>query len=110
MNARMHPELRDELGAQGQNHGSPAARAFGKSMPRKEDERLLRGDGKFVDDVQYAHQFEMAVLRCPFPHARIRSVDTEAARAARRAPHPDRQVGTRPQRPTHRSAPGAQCT
>lgn len=67
--------------AQGQNHGSPAARAFGKSMPRKEDERLLRGDGKFVDDVQYAHQFEMAVLRCPFPHARIRSVDTEAALA-----------------------------
>lgn len=81
MNARMHPELRDELGAQGRNHGSPAARAFGKSMPRKEDERLLRGDGKFVDDVQYAHQFEMAVLRCPFPHARIRSVDTEAALA-----------------------------
>jgi len=81
MNARMHPELREDLGTQGNEYGSPSARAFGKSMPRKEDERLLRGDGKFVDDVQYAHQLEMAVLRCPFPHARIRSVDIEAALA-----------------------------
>lgn len=79
MNARVHPELREKLGAQGNDHGSSAARAFGKSMPRKEDERLLRGDGKFVDDVQYAHQLEMAVLRCPFPHARIRSIDVQAA-------------------------------
>lgn len=81
MNARMHPELHEELGAKAQDCESPSGRAFGRSMPRKEDERLLRGDGRFVDDVQYAHQLEMAVLRCPFPHARIRSVDVQAALA-----------------------------
>lgn len=79
MNARMHPEFHEAIGAREQAHESPSGRAFGKSMPRKEDERLLRGDGRFVDDVQYAHQLEMAVLRCPFPHARIRSVDVQAA-------------------------------
>lgn len=54
-------------------------RVIGLSMPRKEDERLLRGDGRFTDDIQFAHQLEMAVGRCPFPHARIRSIDVSRA-------------------------------
>ncbi len=48
-------------------------------MPRTEDERLLRGDGRFTDDVQFAHQLEMPVGRCPFPHARILSIDVSRA-------------------------------
>ncbi|MHA6796315.1 xanthine dehydrogenase family protein molybdopterin-binding subunit [Pseudonocardia bannensis] len=52
---------------------------IGISVPRKEDERLLRGDGRFTDDVQPAHLLEMAVARCPYPHARIVSIDTSAA-------------------------------
>lgn len=56
-------------------------RLIGTSIPRKEDDRLLRGDGRFVDDIQLAHQLEMALARCPFPHARIRSIDVERALA-----------------------------
>ncbi len=54
---------------------------IGASAPRKEDDRLLRGDGCFTDDLQLAHQLEMAVGRCPFPHAEIRSIDVTPALA-----------------------------
>jgi carbon-monoxide dehydrogenase large subunit len=52
---------------------------FGASKLRKEDDRLLRGAGRFADDVSPAHAVEMAVGRCPYPHARIVSIDTTAA-------------------------------
>ena len=52
---------------------------LGVSVPRKEDERLLRGDGQFTDDVDPARVLYMAVARCPYPHARITRVDTAAA-------------------------------
>ena len=39
---------------------------IGASIPRKEDDRLLKGGGKFTDDVQIPHQLEMAVGRSPF--------------------------------------------
>ncbi len=60
----------------------PALRegAIGSSINRKEDDRLLRGDGRFADDFDPAHGLHMAVGRCPFPHARILSIDTSAAR------------------------------
>jgi carbon-monoxide dehydrogenase large subunit len=51
----------------------------GTAAPRKEDERLLCGAGQFTDDVDRAHAVEMAVGRCPFPHARIVSIDAAAA-------------------------------
>ena len=57
----------------------PAQSLIGASMPRKEDDRLLRGDGLFTDDVQLAHQLEMAVGRCPFPRASIGAIDISAA-------------------------------
>jgi carbon-monoxide dehydrogenase large subunit len=58
-----------------------AMRVIGTDAPRKEDDRLLRGAGQFVDDVNRAHIVEMAVGRCPYPHARIRSIDIAAALA-----------------------------
>ncbi|MEQ9692374.1 MAG: xanthine dehydrogenase family protein molybdopterin-binding subunit, partial [Bauldia litoralis] len=54
---------------------------IGQSVLRKEDDRLLRGEGLFVDDVTLPLQLEMAIARCPFPCARIRHIDTAAARA-----------------------------
>ena len=57
------------------------ASLIGASLPRKEDERLLRGDGRFTDDVQLGHQLEMAVGRCPFPHAAIGGIDMAQARS-----------------------------
>jgi aerobic carbon-monoxide dehydrogenase large subunit len=52
---------------------------LGTGMPRKEDDRLLRGAGQFADDVDRPHAVEMAVGRSPYPHARIVSVDASSA-------------------------------
>jgi aerobic carbon-monoxide dehydrogenase large subunit len=48
-------------------------------LTRKEDARLIRGQGNFVDDVQLPEMLHGAVLRSPLAHARIRSIDTSAA-------------------------------
>jgi aerobic carbon-monoxide dehydrogenase large subunit len=53
---------------------------FGR-MTRKEDARLIRGRGLFVDDVQRPGMVHGAVLRSPYAHARIVSVDVSAALA-----------------------------
>ena len=53
---------------------------FGR-MLRKEDQRFIRGQGTYVDDVQLPGMLYGAVLRSPHPHARILSVDTLAAEA-----------------------------
>jgi carbon-monoxide dehydrogenase large subunit len=55
------------------------AGGIGSSVDRKEDDRLLRGEGRFGDDVDPAHGLHMAVGRCPFPHARIVSIDISEA-------------------------------
>jgi carbon-monoxide dehydrogenase large subunit len=51
------------------------------SMRRKEDARFIRGKGSFIDDLQFRGMLYGAVLRSPYAHARIRSVDTSAAEA-----------------------------
>ena len=53
--------------------------SVGTGAPRKEDERLLRGAGRFTGDIYPGHVAEMAVARCPFPHARINHIDASAA-------------------------------
>jgi len=50
-------------------------------MLRKEDQRFVRGQGTFTDDVHLPGMLYGAVLRSPHPHARIVSVDTVAAEA-----------------------------
>jgi len=50
-------------------------------MLRKEDPRLIRGQGNFVDDVQLPGMLHMAILRSPVAHAKITSIDTSAAAA-----------------------------
>ncbi len=47
---------------------------IGARVLRKEDERHLRGRGRFVADIVMSGQKEVAFLRSPLPHARIRSV------------------------------------
>jgi aerobic carbon-monoxide dehydrogenase large subunit len=51
---------------------------FGR-MHRKEDARFIRGQGKYVDDVQLPGMLHGAVLRSPVAHARIVSIETSAA-------------------------------
>ena len=60
---------------------APFVRIIGCSVPRKEDPRLLRGRGRFVDDLLDARTLEAAVLRSPHAHARIVGLDVRAARA-----------------------------
>jgi carbon-monoxide dehydrogenase large subunit len=52
---------------------------FGDRMPRKEDGRFIRGKGNYVDDVRLPQMLQSAILRSPYAHARINSVDTSAA-------------------------------
>ncbi|MDA8314687.1 MAG: aerobic carbon-monoxide dehydrogenase large subunit [Actinomycetota bacterium] len=50
-------------------------------MLRKEDPRFVRGLGHYCDDIQLPGMLHMAILRSPFAHARIVSVDTSRALA-----------------------------
>ena len=52
---------------------------LGDRMPRKEDGRFIRGKGHYVDDVRLPQMLQSAILRSPYAHARINSVDTSAA-------------------------------
>jgi carbon-monoxide dehydrogenase large subunit len=53
----------------------------GRPVPRKEDRRLVRGDGRYVGDVRLARTLHAAVFRASVPHARIVRVDAGRARA-----------------------------
>src|SRR6202049_12314 len=56
--------------------------AVGQSVPRFEDLRLVRGGGRYVDDIVLPGLVFGHVLRSPHAHARIRSIDTSKAKAA----------------------------
>lgn len=56
-------------------------RWVGASLPRKEESRLLRGLGKFADDIKLREMLYLRFVRSPYAHARIVSVDTSAAEA-----------------------------
>ncbi len=56
--------------------------ALGQSVSRFEDLRLLRGGGRYVDDIVLPRMAWGCVLRSPHAHARIRSIDTGRAKAA----------------------------
>src|SRR6266568_9287267 len=56
-------------------------RGIGHSVERKEDDRFIRGAGNYVDDVKLPGMLHMELLRSPYAHARIRSIDTSRAAA-----------------------------
>jgi carbon-monoxide dehydrogenase large subunit len=56
--------------------------AFGQSVTRTEDPRLLTGRGNYVNNVNLHRQAHGFVLRSPYAHAKILSMDTSAAKAA----------------------------
>lgn len=64
-------------------HPAPgvAPEGIGKSVPRAEDARLLRGEGRFTDDVSLPGQTHAWMVRSPHAHARIVSIRTDAALA-----------------------------
>ncbi|MFM1964524.1 MAG: hypothetical protein RL134_249 [Actinomycetota bacterium] len=52
---------------------------MGASRRRVEDNRFIRGKGKYVDDIVLPGMLHMEILRSPVAHARIKSIDTSAA-------------------------------
>src|SRR5207244_12357991 len=53
----------------------------GTSIPRKEDRRLVQGEGLFADDVKRHGMGYVHFVRSPYAHARIVSVDVSQAEA-----------------------------
>src|SRR5947208_4172917 len=62
---------------------TPLKGFIGESIKRKEDDRFIRGKGNYVDDIVLPGMLHMAILRSPYAHAKINSID-----ASRAAAHP----------------------
>lgn len=54
---------------------------LGQSIKRIEDDRFLAGRGNYIEDIKLPNMLHMAVLRSPYAHARINSIDTSEAEA-----------------------------
>jgi len=56
--------------------------AIGQSVPRFEDPRLIRGGGRYIDDIVLPGMAFGCVVRSPHAHANIRAIDPAKAKAA----------------------------
>ena len=61
--------------------GGPGAAGPGAALRRREDPRFLTGASRFTDDLALTGAARAVVVRSPHAHARIRSIETAAARA-----------------------------
>ena len=66
---------------------------MGASALRREDARFVTGHGAYLDDLKFEGMAQAVVLRSPHAHALIKSIDTTAARSARRLPHRRQPTG-----------------
>jgi carbon-monoxide dehydrogenase large subunit len=57
-------------------------RMLGQPIKRREDPRFITGTGTYLDDVTLPGTLHLVVVRSPYGHARVTSIDTEAARNA----------------------------
>src|SRR5699024_11272920 len=57
-----------------------AKKQVGRSAPRKEDGRLLRGEGKFGADKQFPRMVHARIVRSSIAHGRLISLNVDAAR------------------------------
>src|SRR5579863_3372998 len=56
------------------------AAMLGTPIKRREDPRLITGQATYVDDIKMSGMLYMSVVRSPYAHARINSINTEAAK------------------------------
>ena len=68
---------------------------IGQAITRREDQRLLTGQGKYIDDMSLPNEAHLVFVRSPHARARIVSIDTSAA-----------ALGARRDRRDHRQGPG----
>jgi carbon-monoxide dehydrogenase large subunit len=52
---------------------------LGRSVKRKEDDRFIVGRGNYIEDIKLPNMLYMSILRSPFAHAKINSIDTSRA-------------------------------
>ncbi len=57
------------------------AAMVGAPIKRREDPRLITGQATYVDDIKLLGMLHMSVLRSPYGHAHIKSINSEAARS-----------------------------
>jgi aerobic carbon-monoxide dehydrogenase large subunit len=62
--------------------GGPSSTGIGQPVRRREDLRLLTGNGRYSDDVNLPAQAYAVMVRSPHAHALIRAIDTTAAKTA----------------------------
>src|SRR4030095_13069134 len=55
------------------------AGSLGLPMKRKEDPRFIQGKGHYVDDISLPGMLYLALVRSPYPHAEIKSIDISEA-------------------------------
>lgn len=55
-------------------------RVLGRPVRRKEDPRFITGRGRYLDDIVLPRMLHMVLVRSPYAHARIKSIDASRAR------------------------------
>ena len=58
---------------------TPEVGGMGHSVKRKEDPRFIRGQGEYIDDVNLPGQLWLDIVRSPYAHAKIKSIDASEA-------------------------------
>ncbi len=61
---------------------TPLKFGIGQAITRREDDRLLTGQGRFVDDLGEPGDLHVVFVRSPYAHARLAAIDDREARAA----------------------------
>ena len=57
------------------------SQVFGSSVKRREDPRLIQGYGHYTEDMVVPKMASVVFLRSPYAHAKIKSLNTEKAKA-----------------------------
>src|SRR5436309_15928831 len=57
------------------------SRYVGQLVRRQEDLKFIAGHAQYVDDISPRHMLSVAILRSPYAHALVKSIDVEKARA-----------------------------
>src|SRR2546428_13936577 len=58
-----------------------ATDVLGAPITRREDQRFITGKGRYLDDIKLPGMAYLAILRSPYAHANIRSVNVDAAKS-----------------------------
>ena len=80
-----HNIVKAVLAAAGAEGGPVMTAVVGTRMVRKEDPELLTGEGRYVDDLVIPGARWLGMVRSPYAHARITTIDASAAARAARA-------------------------